>query len=115
MFGSLSGCRHHSGWAGSVQSGSVSKVLVDFINGSRKRETPKNSSVDRQYQLPVAAILFLSHRWEEVEKQSFRVKGLELSVGQRGGDRFTSSSNKETKKQINLKRAELLTPTGQRR
>ncbi len=31
----------------------------------------------------VAAILFLGHRWEEVEKQSFRVKGLELSAGQR--------------------------------
>jgi len=30
----------------------------------------------------VAAILSLAHRWEEVEKQSFRVKGLEVSAGQ---------------------------------
>ena len=85
---------------GSVQSGPVSKVLVVFINGSHKRETPQNSSVDRQKGLPVAAILFLSHRWEEVEKQSFRVKGLELSVGQRGRGQgsLQAPTKKETSK-----------------
>lgn len=33
------------------------------------------------------------HRWEEVEKQSFRVKGFELSVGERE-NRFTLHRNK---------------------
>lgn len=38
----------------------------------------------------MAAILFLAHRWEEVEKQSLRVKGLEVSAGHRGRNTVNS-------------------------
>lgn len=48
----------------------------------------KEETSSQEDQATVAAILFPAHRWEEVEKQSFRVKRLELSVGQ-GENRFT--------------------------